>query len=223
MFAPSNAFHGCFGHRRFSVGKFAGEASEFIDDSEWKQVRNKKGVRHFPCDHISKFSKGWKVIPNSHHLINLAVAPKANDQRGHVSLVHQKSNMTKRGKSVRTETKNDQEESMEKFQKMLIEIKNVEQELTKESQNLDKNLKLLTDSTKKSANLLLVKKCLYRLLMELQLQRLPKFNENNMLPRDNERKYKKTSAAKHIDRILQNIDGIRKCVGDFDIKIFTCK
>jgi hypothetical protein len=44
--------------------------------------------------------------------------------------------------------------------------------------------------------------------MELQLQRLPKFNENDVLPHDNEQKSKKTSATKHIDRILQNIDGI---------------
>jgi hypothetical protein len=117
MFAPSNAFHSCFGHRRCSAGKFAGDASEFIDNSEWKQVRNKKGARHFPCDHISKFSEGWKIIPNSHHLINLAVAPKANDQCGHVSLVHQKSNMTKRGKSVRTETKRIKKNRWRNFKK----------------------------------------------------------------------------------------------------------
>jgi hypothetical protein len=117
MSTPSNAFHGCFGHRRFSVGKFAGDASEFIDDSEWKQVRNKKGARHFKSDKISKFSTDWNVIPNSNRLINLAVAPKANDhvQVAHVSHRYQKSNTTKRGKIVKAEPNISQEKSMEKF------------------------------------------------------------------------------------------------------------
>jgi hypothetical protein len=46
MSTPSNAFHGCFSHNCFSVGQFAGDATELFDDSEWKQVRNKKGARH---------------------------------------------------------------------------------------------------------------------------------------------------------------------------------
>jgi hypothetical protein len=108
-----------------------------------------------------------------------------------------------------------------------MDIKKVEQELTIESKNIDKDLNLLTNSTKKTAELLLVKKRLYRLLMELQLQRLPKINRteihnyfNATLPHDNEQTIKNTPVSKNVHRVLNNIDGVRKCVGDFDIKIF---
>jgi hypothetical protein len=164
MFTPNNAFHGCFGHRRFSIGKFAGDASEFIDDSEWKQVRNKKGVRHFKSDQVSNFSTNWTTLPSSSHAINLAVAPKANDHISHVSRVHQGVNMIKRGKSKYVnvnQTNTFKDDSEEKFQKLLKEIKQVNDKLTNESKNIDDNLKLLAHSTKQSAELLLIKKRLH--------------------------------------------------------------
>jgi len=91
MSTPSNTFHGCFGHNRFSVGRFTGDTSELFDDSELTTVRSKKGVQHFTKDKISKFSTGWKTASNRHSLINLAVAPKANDQFVHVYRAPQRS------------------------------------------------------------------------------------------------------------------------------------
>jgi hypothetical protein len=165
MSTPSNAFHGCFGHHRFSVGKFAGDASEFIDDSEWKQVRNKKGGRLFKINQVSNPNMNWTVLPHSTRSINLAVAPKANDHISHVSRMHQGVNMIKRGKSENVNVKQTntfKDDSEEKFQKMLKELKQVNDKLTSESKNIDNNLKLLAHSTKKSAELLLIKKRLYR-------------------------------------------------------------
>jgi hypothetical protein len=85
---------------------------------------------------------------------NLAVAPKANDYFAHVSHVHQRTNMAKRGKSKNNKvlkTNSLQEDSKEKFQNLMIEIRKVEEELTNTSKKIDDNLKLLINSTKKSA------------------------------------------------------------------------
>jgi hypothetical protein len=79
--------------------------------------------------------------------------------------MHQGVNMIKRGKSENVNVKQTntfKDDSEEKFQKMLKELKQVNDKLTSESKNIDNNLKLLAHSTKKSAELLLIKKRLYR-------------------------------------------------------------
>jgi hypothetical protein len=232
MSTPSNAFHGCFGHRRFSVGKFAVDASELIDDSEWTQVRNKKGARLFKSDQVSKFSTNWTNLPKSIPSINLVVAFKANDHFAQVSRTHQRTNMSNKVKSENVnviKTNIIKEVSKEEFQKLLNEIKKVNEELTNESTNIDKSLKLLANSMKISAELLLIKKRLYRLLMEFQLQRLSKkridsYNHSfTTLPHNKVRTTENAPYHKYNDKIMNNIDGIRKCVGDFNIKIFHAK
>jgi hypothetical protein len=72
------AFHGCFG-RTLAEGKFAGDASEFIDfsSSEWKQVKGKNS-RKFDTKKISNSKPNWNVVSNSNMKVNLAVAPRAH-------------------------------------------------------------------------------------------------------------------------------------------------
>jgi len=49
-----------------------------------------------------KFTSNWKTIPKDANLINLAVAPKANDHKNKVreTGVHKTQFMNKKGKSV---------------------------------------------------------------------------------------------------------------------------
>jgi hypothetical protein len=105
---------------------------------------------------ISKFSTGWKTSSNCHSLINLAVASKANYQSVHVSCVHTKINMNKRGKTVKIMKSSHADilktDSMEKFQKLLREIAEIEEKLTCDSKAINNNLMLLEQSTKRSAN-----------------------------------------------------------------------
>jgi len=95
-------------------------------------------------------------------LINLAAAPKADDQFVHVSHVQTKVNMNKRGKSVKL-MKNLHADipktgSMEKFQKLLKENAEIDEKLTCDPRAIDNNLTLLGQPTKRSAKLLLVQK-----------------------------------------------------------------
>ncbi len=90
------------------------------------------------------------------------------------------------------------------------EIKQVNDKLTNESKNIDNNLKLLAHSTKQSAELLLIKKRLHRLLFEFQIQQLSK----TPLPHNK---------VRTMEHTMNKIDGIRKFVGDLDIKVFHAK
>jgi hypothetical protein len=229
MFTPSKAFHGCFGsglHRSYSIGKFVGDASDLNDN--WIEVRNRKGVKQQKAKEISNFDS--KKLPRGAHLIDLAVAPKANDRSTTHSRAQRKkaviSNQGKKGKSVHKKHAEVLDAlSKPKFETLLHGIKQAEINLTKESDTITKNLESLQSSIQRSAQLLLVKKGLVRQLKEFELKRLPKnWNEfwlkfDNTLPCDF-KVNKKNVMNKILEQQTNLIDGERKFVGQLDIKVF---
>ncbi len=156
-------------------------------------IRNKKGVKQQKAKEISNFK--LRTIPRGAHLIDLAVAPKANDHSTTHSRAQKKngviSNQGKQGKSVHKKHAEVLDAlSKPKFETLLNGIKQAEINLTKESDTINKNLESLQSSIQRSAQLLLVKKGLVRQLKEFELKRLPKnWNEfwlkfDKTLPRD---------------------------------------
>jgi hypothetical protein len=135
MFTPSKAFHGCFGsglHRSYSIGKFVGDASDLNDN--WIEVRNKKGVKQQKAKEISNFDSN--KLPRGAHLIDLAVAPKANDRSTTHSRAQRKkdviSNQGKKGKSVHKKHAEVLDAlSKPKFETLLHGIKQAEINLTR--------------------------------------------------------------------------------------------
>jgi hypothetical protein len=115
--------------------------------------------------------------------------------------------------------------SMSKFQKLLSDIKKAESDLTKESDIINQNLGILQTSVQRSAQLLLVKKGLYRQLRAFQLTCLPKtWNEFwlKKLPRvpTTDEPNQNDLMHKVLDKQIDHIDGERKFVGDLDLKVF---
>jgi hypothetical protein len=226
MFTPSKAFHGCFGHHRsYSVGKFVGDASN--SNGHWIDVvRNKKGVKQTKkkANEISNFT--MLKVPKGANLIDLAVAPKVNNQTHPARTEKKKKPMSSQGKSVKKQHADVLDAlSVSKFQTLLTSIKKAEVELTAESDTINKHLEILQTSVQRSAQLLLVKKGLVRQLKAFELKRLPKnWNEfwvkyDKTLPRDFKANQKNVM-NKILEQQTNLIDGERKLVGDLDVKVF---
>jgi hypothetical protein len=203
-----------------------GDASD--SNGHWIDVvRNKKGVKQNKkkANEISNFK--MPTVPKGAHLIDLAVAPKANDQTHQARAKQKKKMMSSQGKSVKKQHADVLDAlSVSKFQTLLLTgIKKAEVALTKESDTITKNLEILQTSVQRSAQLLLVKKGLVRQLKEFELKRLPKnWNEfwvkyDKTLPRD-----LKANQKNVMNKILEQqtnlIDGERKFVGELDVKVF---
>jgi G:T-mismatch repair DNA endonuclease (very short patch repair protein) len=228
MSTPSKAFHGCFGHHQYYfVGKFVGGASNSDSEGEWTTVvRNKKGVKQSKkqANEISNFKV--KKVPKGAHLIDLAVAPKVNDQTHQNRAQQKKKTMSYQGKSVKKPHVEVLDAlSMSKFQKLLSDIKKAESDLTKESDIINQNLGILQTSVQQSTQLLLVKKGLYWQFRAFQLTRLPKtWNEFwlKKLPRvpTTDEPNQNDLMHKVLDKQIDHIDGERNFVGDLDLKVF---
>jgi len=157
MSTPSKAFHGCFSHHwSYSVGKFVGDASD--SNGHWIDVvRNKKGVKQNKkkANEISNFK--MPTVPKGAHLIDLAVAPKVNDQTHQARAKQKKKMMSSQGKSVKKQHADVLDAlSVSKFQTLLTGIKKAEVALTKKSDTITKHLEILQTSIQQSAQLLLL-------------------------------------------------------------------
>jgi hypothetical protein len=96
-------------------------------------------------------------VPKGAHLINLAVAPKVNDQTHQARVKQKKKTMSSQGKSVKKQHADVLDAlSVSKFQTLLTGIKKAEVELTKESDTITKHLEILQTSIQQSAQLLLL-------------------------------------------------------------------
>jgi hypothetical protein len=208
---------------------FAGDASKLVDDSKWTPVRNKKGVRNEKRQGNLKFSSTWKTITKNANLINLAVAPKANDYQTNIKVheTHARNYqfMNKREKSVTKHADIPDMDNSDNFQKMLTGIKETEMQLNNNYNSINGNLTSLETSLKNTANLLLVQKHLHRHLLNSKIERLPKtWNEfwikpSQTLPRHHEVDFQ-NQIPQFIDQKLQDIDRIRKLIGDLDLNVF---
>ena len=96
-------------------------------------------------------------VPQGANLIDLAVAPKVNDQTHQAHAQKKKKTMSSQGKSVKKQHAEVLDAlSVSKFQTLLTGIKKAEVELTKESDTITKNLEILQTSIQQSAQLLLL-------------------------------------------------------------------
>jgi hypothetical protein len=97
--------------------------------------------------------------------------------------------------------------SMEKFQKLLREIAEIDEKLTCDSKAIDNNLTLQEQSTKRSADLLLVQKRLYHQVLEMQIRCLHNTWKTYLV------QLLQSLQHLNIDQKFFDIDGIRKFVG----------
>jgi len=111
----SKASHGCFGtDKRFSIGKFVGDASELSNAAEWKTVtkRNQNGkISAKEAEEISNL-KRWNDIPRRGMMkkISFEVAPNVND---HHDQVHSKIMKQSRNRNL-PKAKSNQKKSIKK-------------------------------------------------------------------------------------------------------------
>jgi len=130
-----------------------GDASD--SNGHWIDVvRNKKGVKQNKkkANEISNFK--MPTVPKGAHLIDLAVAPKVNDQPHQARAKQKKKMMSSQGKSVKKQHADVLDAlSVSKFQTLLTSIKKAEVELTAESDTINKHLEILQTSVQRSAQL----------------------------------------------------------------------